>query len=827
MILLSNASRLDISQTGGKGRRLALLMAAGHPVQPAAVITPDEVVQIVASGQVPPAITDFIIDHLDFGQCGLAVRSSAVGEDGKDFAFAGMYDTVLGVRLENLEQAILECARGGDNQTSTAYQDQTGAQAGGLALVVQEMVNAKISGVLFTQDPTGHDNCMVVEAIEGLGEDLVSGQREPRRYRIDDTGQILSVDGAETPVLTEQQLIELVQEGVALRERFDAEQDIEWAFSQIDRLWINQSRDITAIESNNNTEDLRVHVINETCSALEAEQTRLRRLGLNVSGDVLSDQNIAEILTFHPCMMAYGLFCYEFAHGQGGIRTGRNLMGYDIGEELNTGFQWLVGGQPRCSIVHDALTYRIQGITLQDYSRLVQYYLDRIADDPRLANYPEVHLYEQNPSLGLLTDLFGRQQAASVAQAYQEFFSGIRQAEATTAKACQDDFIPRWDDQITRMELEQLEPGLGPLVHRYRILADGLRNSACQMFVRVARLGFFVYARLDRMLQKMCGDQAQSYLTTVTSGTPLELNPNLQLNRELVRLREGETSPEAVLRHFGHLGMHELEISVPRYQDDPAPLLQMAEHAHFDPAELEQGQARYQQARDELLGMAGDQRDELTQEIRVARTYLPMRELVKFQYLRAYALMRQACVSMEQELGWEPGLIFHLLPEEVFTIHRDSGRLHVIATTRQAQHQAHRSLYVPTVISSDRLDEIGQVPDEDTSSILHGIGATSEVREGRVVVVKSLDDVEAVAQLQSGCVLVTKTTDPGWVSVLGAIGNTGALVTEVGGALAHGAVYAREVHMAAVLNVPRATERLQTGMLVRVNGAQNIVEILS
>ena len=112
-------------------------------------------------------------------------------------------------------------------------------------------------------------------------------------------------------------------------------------------------------------------------------------------------------------------------------------------------------------------------------------------------------------------------------------------------------------------------------------------------------------------------------------------------------------------------------------------------------------------------------------------------------------------------------------------------------------------------------------------SILKGIGVTNIVTEGDVVVVRSSDDLEAISHLKKGSILVTETTNPAWSTLLSIVGSKGGLVTEIGGMLAHGAIYAREVGMAAVLNIPQATHILKTGMRVRVNGAQGYVEIMN
>jgi hypothetical protein len=202
-----------------------------------------------------------------------------------------------------------------------------------LALIVQEMVRSVVSGVLFTRHPVDGRHIFVIEAIEGLGDDFVSGRREPRRYYVDPrSGRVIKVEGAARPELSSTHIRDLVKFGKAAKRLFRADQDIEWGIEASDKVFLLQSRNITA------------HGEDELSLSLDREGERLRGLGVVTSGDVLSDQNVAELLTQHPCRMAFGLFTFIFAHGDGAVRIGRNQMGYEIGSELDTGFFHLVWG---------------------------------------------------------------------------------------------------------------------------------------------------------------------------------------------------------------------------------------------------------------------------------------------------------------------------------------------------------------------------------------------------------------------------------------------------------------------------------------------------
>lgn len=829
MLTLNDALSVSEGMIGTKAFRLAKLRAAGFPVKAALVLTIDEVVAISEGEEKLSEMADTVRALLTIDSSGVAVRSSGVGEDGA-LSWAGQFKSRLFVRLEEFPEAVKDCIAAGSGATVEGYARLHGIPVPRLALIVQEMVDASMSGVLFTRDPVQlQDRVMVLETVDGVAEALVSGQVMPHRiYFGTDSLEVIRAEGAAVPEVTSAQIAELAHWGREAVRLFGKEQDIEWAFDRSGRLFIQQSRDITT-SARVEIVRIRSNVIEQVGRELTREHERLARLGLNLQSDVLSDQNIAELLTHHPRQMALGMFTYGFAHGEGGIRSGRNEMGYAIGEELDQGFFLLVGGQPRCSIIHDAFTYRISGIPLADYAKLVNFYLQRIRENPSLANYPEIVLYNQNPDTRFLEEHFGRDKSPEYQRAYRRFYEGIRIAEDSIHETCARDFVPTWQSEMVRIRAE-IERGITDseaLIDFYHLLCDRLRTYACSMFVKVARLGFFAYARLRNLLTELFGGEGQVHLDTVTAGIPIELNPNLSLSIELKELRDGRSSLDALVTRFGHLSWHELEISVPRYRERPEIFSELASRIDRDPREQFTDVAGASRAlQEKLLEGSGSRREELEREIQIARRYLPLREVVKFEFLKAYDLARYAAQCIERQLGWSEGLIFNLNPSEVFRLNVEPEALRILAEERMRQWEDNQALYVPAVIFSDRLDEVGYPPAEGASRILRGIGVTSFTTEGEVVIAHRPDDPETLRYIRSGSIIVTVTTDPSWTTILSLVGKKGGLVTEVGGLLAHGAIYAREAGIAAVLNVPRATTILKAGMRVRVNGPQGYVEIL-
>lgn len=209
------------SSAGGKARGLDALLRAGHPVPRGwAVLEP--------AGDPAPLLDAWRAA----GSNPVAVRSSAALEDGAAASFAGQFLTVLDVRAEPaLREALAKVAA--SQSGPTAY----GEAAGAPAAVVQEMVEPEVSGVAFGRDPASGEG-VVIEAVRGRGDALVSGAVTPDRLRISGARREGSV-----PLVRELER-ELLDRLAAAERLFGSPQDVEWCVRK-GRLWLLQSRPVT------------------------------------------------------------------------------------------------------------------------------------------------------------------------------------------------------------------------------------------------------------------------------------------------------------------------------------------------------------------------------------------------------------------------------------------------------------------------------------------------------------------------------------------------------------------------------------------------------
>ncbi len=324
----SELSKNDVPTAGGKGASLAEMYNIKMPIPPGFMITAQsfdyflkktkidgkikdilskldindteklnkvskDIRYIIESAELPEEMKEEIVeayDHLgassqekgknalgvleNSGNLFVAVRSSATTEDLADASFAGQQDSFLNVRgKEELLEFVKKCMSSLFTARAIYYRQKKGFDHNKsfLAVVVQKMINSEKSGVMFTKNPTKGDESIVIEAVWGLGEGIVSGKIKPDHYAIDadldnfklleceislkktaiirdETGHDkeikLNDEVANRQVLNMHEIKILAQYGRKLEEHYGKPQDIEFAIDK-SGVFIVQSRPIT------------------------------------------------------------------------------------------------------------------------------------------------------------------------------------------------------------------------------------------------------------------------------------------------------------------------------------------------------------------------------------------------------------------------------------------------------------------------------------------------------------------------------------------------------------------------------------------------------
>ncbi len=257
----------ETSIFGSKAVGLGDAMRDGLPVPPGVALS-GPVVEAVAGDEeraiakVAKAIRDLPVP--------LAVRSSAVDEDGKEASFAGQHLTLLNVpSADEVPSALREIWWSANSDSAITYRQRVGLfTRPSVGVVVQSLLDPDVAGVMFTRNPvTGADES-VIEASWGLGEAVVAGLVIPDTYRVDRSGQVLErspgrkqvairsvatggtveekidAERAEQLCLDDDQLEELARLALRCEQVYGPARDIEWAFAG-GTLYLLQCRAVT------------------------------------------------------------------------------------------------------------------------------------------------------------------------------------------------------------------------------------------------------------------------------------------------------------------------------------------------------------------------------------------------------------------------------------------------------------------------------------------------------------------------------------------------------------------------------------------------------
>ena len=311
VLWLDNVRADDTGTVGGKAASLGEMTAAGLSVPPAFVVTADtyrsfieetgvgtelfEAVDVDADDSralaeaaeraqtliretpTPDPVREEIMSaYARIGEdAAVAVRSSATAEDMPTASFAGQQETYLNVTGETLLERVRDCWASLFTQRAIYYRQEQGFDHSvvDMAVVVQEMVDADKSGVLFTSHPSTGAPVVTVEAGWGLGEAVVSGAVTPDNYVIDrvsgeveevsvaekkvkhvrdaETGETVErpvpADRRKERVLSDGELSALRDLGAEIEEYYGDPQDVEWAIED-GEVYLLQSRPITTID---------------------------------------------------------------------------------------------------------------------------------------------------------------------------------------------------------------------------------------------------------------------------------------------------------------------------------------------------------------------------------------------------------------------------------------------------------------------------------------------------------------------------------------------------------------------------------------------------
>jgi rifampicin phosphotransferase len=354
--------------------------------------------------------------------------------------------------------------------------------------------------------------------------------------------------------------------------------------------------------------------------------------------------------------------------------------------------------------------------------------------------------------------------------------------------------------------------------------------------------------RLRRELAGMVDpEEADKLLSNVSSGTELlaSLGPVVGMSQ----VARGEISRQTYLEKWGHRGPHESELSIPRPAEDPDWLdqqLATLSQSQVDVDTLvEQRRAEFESAWRRFSQKFPLKIKSTQLRVEKAAQSARVREAVRSEMVRVMWVMRAWGLRAGERTGLSERIFFLTIDEVVFLLIGKEVRLDSIPV-RSETYKHYKTLPPYPMIIRGRFDPFQWAEDPnrrsdfaETDGVMAGIideanradpSRTSRIFgvPGSVGVVEGfvrrLDNPEEGDLLQHGEILVTTQTNIGWSHLFPL---AKAIITDVGAALSHAAIVARELGIPAVVNCGNATMRLKTGDRIRVDGSAGEVIILT
>ncbi len=726
----------------------------------------------------------------------VAIRSSAVGEDGASASFAGQYATRLDVADEGqLEEAVLHCWGATHSPHARAYRAQHGAAPTQLALLIQILVEADIALVAFSLDPlTGDRAHLTIEAVRGLGPGLVEGRLTPQRYTVNRQGRLL----AHQPTPQQQQL-GLV--GGSL-------QSLPVPAKQRDQVLLQTAQ---------------LQQIAGCLTALEIATGA----PVDVEAAFTADQ-------FHlfQCRPVTAAGPPKAPPTTAPASSPPSAIEWDCPQDAES--TWLLDGGPVKPLARSYQLYYNQGF------RRVAREMGRKTAAQHRGRTQDLLYHQGHPYRRL------RPPSDTLSPARREQVQ--RRAEAEVARRWHQEWMPSFQRRAESLR----DLALGTVPH------DELSNALLQalslytdfghMHGHICDTSYNALERLANWYVQHFGADDESRAYILLQG---QANLSTQIAHDLWRLSgqlSGADRKALEAGHWRHLGEPVksafAEFRHRNFVRDPdrmATFIRLyAAHQVPDPLLeverlAEEGRTFTDQVR---ANLPPEKRRDFDQVLELARAHHPLTEdhnywldqwggpfvrLICDEFGRR--MVRQGILAKRVEVQ------FLRVDELINWGFGAADALKPRIKARKADYEAARQLQPPPFLGTPPAKEAHEAAGEDRywgpgqplpadPGQLRGVGASTGVARGPARVARSLKGALA---LRPGEILVCHEAWPDWTPLFGL---AAGLVTDWGGALSHPAILAREYRLPAVVGTGKGSKRIKTGQLVEVDGKAGVVRLL-
>lgn len=769
----------ETNQMGKKAYNISLLKKIGISVPDGFVIEANDNIHELK------VIIESSIDKI--GGFPVAVRSSGQLEDLEGASFAGLYETYLNVNsIDEVLNAIIKCRESVHSNRVKSYLadkkiviDDKDIESC-FFVFIQKMIDPQYSGVLFAIDPLlGKEEELYLETCAGLGERLVSGEVGPSQYRFNYRQKRITYfqKGSDDVELDESHLKNLAEISLKSSSYFKLPQDIEFCIDRDNHVWIVQSRPITKFSPRfdygelTNADLKDGGVSSQSCTAL---MFSLYEYCMDISlPQYFRDIRLLKT-NFKATYMFYGRVYWSSGEVKKLLTSmpGFNEESFDLDLGIHKDYGEV--GPIKTSLNLNSIILGLK--TLYFINKEFKNSLQKVEKFQR----------EFNDLDNRYRDIIASELSVEVLNDF--FFNFYIPTETTYFRTIYNNSNFQ---SLFKDELKGVEKKLN------------IKIDVVKLMSSIGSIGHLEVADDLKNLKKIL----------LTKGRESE---------EFKKLYH-----QFLDKHYHH-GDRELDLTVARWGEIPGKLDQLLES--YILRECESVSTNYYQ--EELLRIENACKRKifgkraflkLKSKIEKMRTFLEYREKMRTLSTRSYFLVRKLILRLGNDFEKDGILkskddIFNLKfleIIEVFKAQKLDASLASELEYRKVFFNIFKDSWVPNDFGHKRIQEI-----DDNSPHIKGIPCSNGIVIGRALV---LDDIANEHLINVGDILVTKFTDPGWTPILGKVN---AVVTEVGGILSHAAVISREYGIPAVLNCGDKIKNIKTGMLIKVNGDNGIVEIL-
>ena len=851
---------------GGKAKNLFRLKSLGMPVPRFSVIAWEELRATIPESvweKDDYAIAEYI-EHIEIeteyfanveslAQAKFfAVRSSGVDEDGAGFSFAGQFESHLFVRRDHLAQMIRRVWQSAFSQRVADYRQHHGLPGKlGMAVIVQEMVDAVVSGVGFGAHPvTGNAGEKVINAVFGLGEGLVSGSLNADQFILKDNilasvlaekthrmglnaqengGVVMESVPLEKqlqPTLTEQQIRSLGKILNTLADEFGQPQDIEFALKN-GSIYLLQTRPITTLSVVNDRSG--EYILWDNSNIIESYPGvttpltfsfisksyevayKLFSAYLGVSEKVINDHErvFANTLGFLNGRVYYNL------------KTWYHMLAMLPGYSINARFMEKMMGVKESFDIPES--YRLsKGKAWWQITKMAVRMLLRFWSLPRKRR-EFMQLLDR--TIGAYKAIpFAEKSAHELMHLYLDFEKKL--LLEWKAPLLNDFFAMIWFGMLEK-QCERYIGTANPNIHNDLLCGSSDIISVQPVHRSIALAGKI--AAIPALKALFLSEDAAAIWQELATGTTEELK---FLKKEI----------DDYIIDFGERCVGELKLETLSYTQDPAKFVRILKSYvetgitadQFSRTRENDIRGNAEKMLEEALSGSFYKKWKLKRTLGYARELVSARENLRYERTRAFGIVRELFSYIGKRFQADGIIvnerdIFYLTKDEIFSYidgRAVSQHIKPLIAIRKQEFEAYKNEEPP----SERFATYGapyQGNDffntervEKQQGDLKGTGCSPGKVSGRVRVVLDPNEVSSL----HGDILVTSSTDPGWVTLFpSALG----IIVERGSLLSHSAIVSREMGKPCIVSVTGLLKTLKTGDEIEMDGSTGLIRIIS